>query len=546
MTAVNRQWSNARLLLCVTVCVTLSLFSILTILYCNDSDFGLEHLVNDDRYHKLYRFRHHRPPKGQNFRDLDYRFPDRHRYESTDVWRTPDTVKDTYPLDNRIPLSSNSNNGDQPHWGSYMQQPLAADFADHSQNVFLMVKTGADVLWKRLPVHLFTTLTRVPNFALYSDKPGSVGGYEIIDVLENVTESTLESNDFTKYRKMKELYGRQFYDPSELSIEGGWDLDKYKNIPMLAHAYKLSPNSDWFVFQDADSFMFFDVLTHWLKDLNPNEPLYVGSGAMLGDLLFAHGGSCVLISRKALELTVGQHPEYVEEYEKKAAQTCCGDALVAQMFKEKLDLEMSWGESYPHALHRFQGRQHQLIEIGRNEWCSPIVSFHHLTPHDIETLWEYERLKGSDRNRITYSDIYRDFYQPYLVDKLDHWDNMANDAVFVEKDATTAHESWQNCRNQCETESDCLSWRYIASEKKCHISSKVIFGQPTLDFMGSKTKDTTSGWMIKRIRKVRSASHCDPLHRDNNVEGEPDGSATDFFEGWYRRRYNGEKNNTSA
>lgn len=553
MTLGSRKWPNTFVFLGISACVTLSLFILTSLLYSGDSlgpgnhgDLGVNYLVGDEgpNHKKHGKGTHRFPKKKHEFRTQTFTQPGRHRYESFEVWRTPDTFKNTYPLENRLGFGERDPQlHAESQWGEAMQQHLAADFAEGSEKVFLMIKTGADVLWKRLPVHLVTTLTRVPNFALYSDKPGSVGGYEVVDVLENVTQSTLQSNEFTKYRKMKELYSHGLMDPSDVKIDGGWDLDKFKNIPMLAHAYHMSPNSDWFVFQDGDSFMFFDVLTNWLKDLDPNKPLYVGSGAMLGDLLFAHGGSCVVVSRKALELTVGQHPEYLEEYEKKAFQTCCGDALVAQMFKEKINLDMSWGkDDYPHSWERFQGRQHQKLEFGKDEWCSPIVSFHHVTPHDIETLWEYERLKGDDRGKITYADIYRDFYQPYIVEKLDHWDNLARDYEVEysgnsEKDVldNNAWESWEKCRDLCQSRSDCLIWRYISDKKYCGLGSRVIFGSPTVDFMG--TVDTISGWLPSRIRALRSKQSCDPLSKDSKSEGAPDGSSTDFYEGWYRRRY---------
>jgi hypothetical protein len=479
-----------------------------------------------------------------NRKQYFYSEPEKSRYESVDAWRSPDSFVSTYP-------SSEGGRPSVAHWskftskGQYLKQPLAADYADGADKIFLMIKTGGDVLWKRLPVHLFTTLTRVPNFALYADKPGSIGGYEVIDILANVSAETYKSEVFSKYRKTRFLHDHRYViDASEVNIDGGWELDKFKNIPMLNHAYHSSPTSDWFVFMDADSYIMMDTLTNWLKTLDPDQPLYMGSAAMYGDLMFGHGGSVVVVSRKALELTLGQHPEYVEEYEREAFKNCCGDVIVGQMLRDKIDVKLSHGTDYPHVGYRFQGNSHYDFAIQAGHWCHPIVSFHHITPHDIELLWEYEKLRGPTRDSITYSDMYRDFYLPYITEELAHWDNYAserewkpnspaNDGADVTGD--TPNSSLEACKTACKEWDSCLSYRYITDRKTCGLSSSIKLGKPTVDWMGKDLVDTTSGWMIERIRDIRRQNSCDDLYHDT-TEAAPDGTENDNVEGWYHRR----------
>lgn len=504
-------------------------------------------------------------PLGESLKpeDFDVHHPgffhdekDRGRFESVDVWRDPEVYDDPSQPEGllRPPMPSL---GEFKSKGEYIKQPIVADYAKNSDKLFLMIKTGASVLWKRLPVHLFTTLTRVPHFGLYSDAPASIGGYEVIDVLANVSAETKNSDAFEMYRLQRELHdGYGVLDLSEVNVNKGWDLDRFKNIPMLVHAYKSSPNSDWFAFMDADSYFMLDNLMEYLDTLDPNKPLYIGNA--IGAYRFCHGGTGVVLSRKALELTVGGDPEWIAKAEKVTHDTCCGDFMVAWLMKEMIDLEPKSGkEEYPHIGSKFQGNSFWDVEINEDKWCEPILSFHHLTPHDIEILWEFERLQGPNRNKITYASIYNQFYKPYLTPLREDWDNGAREDEYteqryqdqkanaleegneerlremqeLEKSGPLPHESLEGCRLACEAKSDCLSYRYMPEEKYCGISTTVRLGHPQRTYIshedehdGDRNKyGIVSGWQIDRIRGIRSRSPCDNFQSDDSL----------YVEGWY-------------
>ena len=477
---------------------------------------------------------------------------DAQRYETYESWRDADSFEPTFMKSpNRPPMPEVSEFRSK---GEYLKTPIVADYAPGAEKIFFMIKTGATVLWRRLPVHLFTSLTRVPNFALYSDMAGSIGGYEVIDVFENLTQSTLKSEKFEMYRRQKWVHDNHgVIDASETTLLDGWELDKFKNIPMLAHAYSVSPDSDWYVFMDADSYFMVDNLVKYLKTLNPNEALYMGSTAAYGDLLFAHGGSGVVLSHKAIKDTIGTHPEYVEEYENKTFDVCCGDVMVALMLREKLGIEISRGYDYPTVGYKFQGNSFWDLEITGEKWCQPILSFHHLTPHDIEILWEYEKLKGPKKPVITWGMLYHDFYQPYISEQHLDWDNRARDKEYTySKDKAEnkkqksegggiqrPYESFTACQIACYEDEDCLSFRYLPKEKYCGTSKAIRLGRPTHEWVKQlDSKDMTgaiSGWNIEKIREMRSTIQCDPLYEDKSAEGMADGSKNDRIEGWYSR-----------
>lgn len=45
----------------------------------------------------------------------------------------------------------------------------------------------------------FTTFTRFPNFAIYSDAASSMAGYEIIDILQDLPMSVLQDHQLGLY-----------------------------------------------------------------------------------------------------------------------------------------------------------------------------------------------------------------------------------------------------------------------------------------------------------------------------------------------------------
>ncbi|VVT46221.1 uncharacterized protein SAPINGB_P001106 [Magnusiomyces paraingens] len=354
------------------------------------------------------------------------------RFASHDAWR-PD---DSYDID--IEALSRL----RPHAprlakfrnkAEYLRQPIVADYPANASTLFVMMKEGANVLWNRVPVHLLTSFTQIPYFALYADIGGSIAGHEVIDILANVTDETKSTKDFQLYHKLNSIRDTNvILDPGELKVSGGWALDKYKNMPMLHHAYQTAPSSvNWFIFMDGDSYFFWENLIEYLSTLDPTKPIYLGSPTSFRGVAFAHGGTGVVISRKAMDMTLGEHPEWVHELEEETSRSCCGDYMVGYMLKQA-NISLSKNEQN-NVKKKFQGESLWSIEAGNHTWCDQIISFHHLSPLDVEILWEYERLIGPEKRKsITYSDIYRDFVQPYIVEERADWNNYAKDKTFSE------------------------------------------------------------------------------------------------------------------
>ncbi|CAF1269459.1 unnamed protein product [Adineta steineri] len=384
------------------------------------------------------------------------------RFESVETWRDARLIKDTSRI-RHIPRRKHFRALDDTSSTSFgLQQILVSEYPEGAEKIFFMIKTGGTELWKKLPVHFFASLPKMPKFGLYSDAPGSIAGYEVIDSLANLTESIRNSELFEMYRLHRDIHDNHgIYDYSETKLNNAWDLDKFKNIPILLHAYENS-NCDWFFMVDTDSYVMVESLVDWLKGRDPNKPYYHGSIINIG-VPFAHGGSGILVSRKAIEMTVASHREYLEEYEQRATKDCCGDRVLGLMLFEKGKIIGTTGEASD-KLRPFQGNTHWDVEVTEMQWCLPVLSFHHVSPHDIELLWEYEQIKEREGSHVTYGDIYRDFYQPYITDVIENWDNNARDVQIHKEEgkqepSSPAWKSFEECKATCERDEKCLTYR---------------------------------------------------------------------------------------
>lgn len=526
---------------------------------------------------------------------------DSNRMVSNEVWREPaDYPEYSFLTDKFRPQLPDFSYYENK--AEYMRQPIVNDYANNAHKMFVMMKTGATVMWNRIPIHFLTTFTKLPYFALYSDMPASMGGYEVIDILANTTENTKKTGAYRHYTTLQKFFHEHANaDPAE-DVDGhdGWSLDRHKNIPMLAHGYRTAPKDvEWFFFMDGDTFMFMDNLMDYLNTLNASEPLYLGCSHWLYSERFAHGGSGVVLSRAALELSIGAHPEWEWDMEEETSRVCCGDYMVKKMM-DRINVTVSHG-SMNNIERKFNDEHFWSSYTAPENWCDKVLGFHHVRPYEVELLWEYERsLTPEARKHITYADIYRDFTAPYIKEYMPEWDSMAMEIQYCkkydaedaekerkrneekkkkeekeakenkkekgddsEKEAAAAHEkredkepsgdskprpwwSVEHCKEACEKMHDCLSWRYLPNSNYCGLGKAVRLGRAA--HLGKLHWDerevdwdhehATSGYMIDRIRKVRSEQKCDVIHgttKDDDEKLLEDiklGKVEDRYEGW--------------
>ncbi|PWY80583.1 hypothetical protein BO70DRAFT_315745, partial [Aspergillus heteromorphus CBS 117.55] len=393
-------------------------------------------------------------------------------------------------------------------------------------DITLMFKTGASVLWKRVPIHLTTSLSpqRIPatNVLLYSDAPETIGSWNFLDVLANTSSTVQQSPDFLPYIQQADYDNRQNY--AEISNMpgdaagpvGGWKLDKYKFLPIVAHAGRAHPDSKWYIFMEDDSYIFLpNLLTH-LDRFDPSEPWYLGSVAWIHGDFFAHGGSGFALSRGAWEKSFGADPDIVTKYEGFTAEHGCGDHILGHVLK---DYGVGFGED-PTAENRFaygfNPEAHWSTWFESENWCKPVYSWHHTHGRDVARLFGLESGWDFSKGQLRYRDVFDALVKPYLRTRIEWWDNGAakyeirsNNVQWAQipegvKETETWKKGWRSvdaCQAACVAWGECVQWSFY--EDRCKMDSMVLLGSgiPEGDSRRQTSLPWTSGWMKERIEK---------------------------------------------
>jgi hypothetical protein len=248
----------------------------------------------------------------------------------------------------------------------------------------LVVKTGASELESKLPVHFQTTFKCTPNFAIFSDLRQTFHGHEIHDSLDELKlHVTSDSEELVYYNTLRDQQ-REGKNVTGLATDKAWNLDRYKNIPMLKKSYAMYPDADWFIFIDADTSILFSSVLEYLSSLNPRIPLYMGSTAIISDFPFAHGGSGYVVSAGAAKLLAEESEKSADRHYRGATDICCGDGNLAHALD---DVGVKVSRIYPN----FNGETPQSFYHEEESWCHGALSFHHVPPEDIEEIWWLER-----------------------------------------------------------------------------------------------------------------------------------------------------------
>ncbi|MCJ1443975.1 MAG: hypothetical protein MMC23_004475 [Stictis urceolatum] len=419
--------------------------------------------------------------------------------------------------DHQTPNSPpNSSPSPEPIFGS---GPTAFAPSD----VVILFKTGATSLWRRVPIHLSTTLsnpTLTPNIAIYSDASDQIVSHPIIDVLAN-TSSTLKSHpDFELYHaaasaRTSNLYLESAAMDGDFYLPGGWRLDKYKFLPLAAHAAREWKGKKWYVYMEDDNYYFWNSLYAWLGTFDPSKPLFLGApAARLGED-FAHGGSGFAISGKAMEITFGKNPGLEREWEGYALERCCGDQILSHVLAE---YGVPRDRRYDHTEWAgLQALPTWRIGFGGWNWCSPIFNIHKVHQADVSRLWGFERgfqREKGERGVLKYRDLFKGMVWGALNGTMTEWDNEASEKWFASKEeekgtlskAEREGKPWfstRACEKACGEWAECLSWKY--ADDACGLSSTVAQGRRIE--AGIRME---SGWMLDRIGKL-AEKECEPL-----------------------------------
>ncbi|KEY71771.1 hypothetical protein S7711_06526 [Stachybotrys chartarum IBT 7711] len=390
-------------------------------------------------------------------------------------------------------------------------------------DVLLIMKTGGTTMWKRLLIHLTTSLAveRIPreNVVIYSDMSEKIGAFTTVDVLANMSAAAKAMPDFDVYREQPEyIANNQYFEASgvagdEWGPTGGWIIDKYKFVPLMQHAGENWPRAKWYIYMEDDSYLFLPQVLAYLSGFDWKRPHYLGSYAAKADVTFAHGGAGFAVSRGAWEKTFGQNSHMTEDYYEYTSLHCCGDQVLAYaMDKHGVkfgendgDGKFTWG---------FNPVVHWTFAFSRHNWCSPLMSFHKIHSRDVQQYYELER-SWDPSKPFLHRDFFTNLILPRIQKRLEWWDNMSGvfqvtsankaappapqDSKYDAKAWNNGWESVDACEAACKGWVNCVQWSFV--EDLCTLDDKMILGQGFAPAMSQRKTSLihTSGWLPERL-----------------------------------------------
>lgn len=120
-------------------------------------------------------------------------------------------------------------------------------------------------------------------------------------------------------------------------------LRRWKFLPMLNATYEMYPNMNWYVFVEPDTYVVWSNMLQWLSTMDPSKPAYFGSEVMIGDDIFAHGGSAFVLSSAALKIGAESYRQHTRDLWDYTGGHWAGDCVLGVTLHDAgVDLTWSW------------------------------------------------------------------------------------------------------------------------------------------------------------------------------------------------------------
>ncbi|KAF2017717.1 glycosyltransferase family 31 protein [Aaosphaeria arxii CBS 175.79] len=396
-----------------------------------------------------------------------------------------------------------------------LQDDIFCSQSEIAGDVLVVLRTGATESHAKLPVHFKTTLRCVPNFLVVSDLDEEIDGHAVHDVLGGVSEQTKQSSeDFKLYRRLQKQGKRGLGDQQVITAQSGsskgdylntenegWKLDKWKFLPMIDEAYQHMPNAKWFVFIESDTYLVWNNLLEYLSNFDASKPYYIGKHLYINDIEFGYGGAGFVLSNPAMRKVSEHRSVRIRDYEDFTSTHWVGDCALGKVFE---DIKIPLHKAFPH----LQGDSPATLDpatdkIGRNAWCYPVVTYHHVSPAEIEELWEFEQnwFKKHDV-LLRHRDIFMEHVRPQIRASIPEWDNMSADKEFNAHDHGSSanpleRNSWKSfdhCFALCESKKECVQFSFDSGSCSISFAFRLGYAKPK--------RKIASGWMPDRIDSI--------------------------------------------
>jgi hypothetical protein len=292
----------------------------------------------------------------------------------------------------------------------------------------------------------------------------------------------------------------------------------------------------WFVFIDTDTFVEWDNLLGLLENLDAAKQIYIGSPVWLPELEFAHGGSAYILSYGALEAlnnpgSQDQKGPLYSQFGLNVTELCCGDEALARVLKSKgVTLKGYWP--------MFNGELPATVSFGRDLWCEPVISLHHIGGEDMQSLWQWienwkvrtrsmviitifdnpypcsfrkRRLRKHSANKKQHPLLFKDLFHyvaPQITSILEDWDN-TDDSRKIYPANKASHTTFEHCKVACVADKFCFQFVYDGTT--CALSHHIRLGRQRSPEENG-TQRYISGWNMERIQDWTMKTNCASAH----------------------------------
>jgi hypothetical protein len=167
------------------------------------------------------------------------------------------------------------------------------------------------------------------------------------------------------------------------------DLDRWKWLPMINATLAMEPDRKWYVFLESDSHILWSNLLAWFHTLDPEQPHYLGAGKEMHELPYAVGGAGIILSRNTIRTVIDLFAKNKDVWESLTKDVGSGDEVVGGLIAATgTKLTRAWPILQNHNLGEMD---YTTTSEERRLWCYPSVSYHGLTPGEMEELWKFEQ-----------------------------------------------------------------------------------------------------------------------------------------------------------
>ncbi|KAE8264152.1 hypothetical protein A4X09_0g7045 [Tilletia walkeri] len=409
-----------------------------------------------------------------------------------------------------------------PFQGAGSIRPLASSMVH-------LIKSSSAQATERLSWQVLWARPDIPNRLLYSDADMRLGSHDVYDALANFTSSSTfnASDEFQEYQSIHKhlANGEPVRKPSTGSKAR--QLDKWKLLPMLAHAWKTYPDLNWYVVSEDDTYMFWSTLLRWLPP-DSSQLSFYGHNEKGGDgtFHFANVGAGLVLSRRIMKQTFGKDELFQTKWDSIIKKWSCGDCALADVLYHQPLMEQ---------LRVLGGQELFLTEpirrviFSNKTLYAPVLSLHQNQPFDLQALRVFEEqvLPTLDEDDgVRYCDLLEHFAPASVamnvqmhLKSLEEGKSLITsglDTDIIKKDwyalethnkvcgpdcAQSRHVPYDAtfCSNLCEEDVLCLAW--ALTPKYCAISLGAFR-------LGAPTVNVTSGWKAGRIASLLHDKPC--------------------------------------